>query len=244
MSKKSSAEARAERAAAALAEQRRKERRRTILSITGVVIAMVLIVGVGLFVSKQRGGGPTDAAADPGSGSASVTIGDSSAPHSVVVWEDFLCPFCGELEKRTSEQLATAAEAGKVQVTYRPFNLLQTDYSQQTLEVFAATQHSAGDEVAKKLHDLLYAQQPSESGPFPSQDDIVDLAVQVGADRATVERSLENGDATQWADEATQDASDAGVQSTPTVLLDGNEVTGRTVDDLAASLLQSIGAQS
>jgi predicted DsbA family dithiol-disulfide isomerase len=159
----------------------------------------------------------------------------------VVIWEDFLCPFCGELEKRTSDRLAAAADAGRVQVTYRPFNLLQTDYSQQTLEVFAATRHSAGDEVAKKLHDLLYEQQPSERGPFPSQDDIVALAVGAGADKAAIEKSLDNGDATSWADEATRAASDAGVQSTPTVLLDGSEVTGRTVDGLAASLLRSIG---
>src|SRR3954470_8073104 len=242
MSKKSSAEARAERAAAALAEQRRRERRRTLLSILGVVLAMVVIVVGGFVIAKNRGGGPTDAAADPGTGSASVTIGKAGAPHSVVIWEDFLCPFCGELEKRTHDKLATAADAGKVQVTYRPFNLLQTDYSQQSLEVFAATQHSAGDAVAKKLHDLLYQQQPSEQGPFPSQDDIVALAVQAGADEAAVQKSLDNGDATGGADESTQAANDAGVQSTPTVLLDGKEVSGRTVDDLAATLLTSAGA--
>jgi predicted DsbA family dithiol-disulfide isomerase len=242
MSKKSAAEARAERAAAALAEQRRRERRRTFLSITGVVVAMVLIVAGGFLISRNRGGGPTSAASDPGSGTVSTTIGKAGAPHSVVIWEDFLCPFCGELEKQTRTELATAADQGKVQVTYRPFNLLQTGYSQQTLEVFAATQHSAGDAVAKKLHDLFYEQQPSERGPFPSEDDIVALAVQAGADRATVQKSLDDGDAKRWADESTQDASDAGVQSTPTVLLDGHEVTGRTVDDLAASLLQSVGS--
>jgi protein-disulfide isomerase len=242
MSKKSSAEARSERAAAALAEQRRRERRRTILSVLGVVVAMAVIVAAGLLISKNRASGPTDAAADPGTGSASVTIGTASAPHSVVIWEDFLCPFCGELEKQTGEKLSAAADAGKVQVTYRPFNLLQTDYSQQSLEVFAATRHSAGEQVAKKLHDLLYQNQPSEQGPFPSKADIVALAVQAGADKATVQKSLDDGDATGWADESTQAASDAGVQSTPTVLLDGKELTGRTVDDLAANLLKAVGA--
>jgi protein-disulfide isomerase len=242
MSKKSSAEARAERAAAALAEQRRQERRRTTLSVIGVVVAMAVIVGAGFLVARNRGGGPNDSAADPAGGTVAATIGDAGAAHQVVIWEDFLCPFCGELEKQTREKLSTAADDGKVQVTYRPFNLLQTDYSQQSLEVFAATQRSAGDKVAKKLHDLLYESQPSESGPFPSKDDIVALAVQAGADKATIQKSLDNGDAEKWADESTQAASDAGVQSTPTVLLDGKEVTGRTVDDLAASLLQSIGA--
>jgi protein-disulfide isomerase len=243
MSKKSAAEARAERAAAALVEQRRKERRRTFLSVAGVVVAMALIVGGGFWIANRNGGGPSDAAGDAGSGKGtSVTIGPANAAHSVVIWEDFLCPYCGELERQTHEKIATLADQGKVQVTYRPFNLLQTDYSQQTLEVFAATQRSAGDTVAKKLHDLLYANQPSERGPFPSQDDIVALAVQAGADKTKVQASLDNGDAKKWADESTQAANDANVQSTPTVLLDGNELSGRTVDDLAAKLLQSIGA--
>lgn len=244
MSKKSAAAGRAERAAAALAEQRRKERRRTTLAIVGVVVVMAVIVATG-FLLSNRDSGPTDAAADPSTGEAtSVSIGQTGAAHQVVIWEDFLCPFCGELEKQTRDRLASAADGGKVRVTYRPFNLLQTDYSQQSLEVFAATQRSAGDEVAKRLHDLLYAQQPDESTPeaWPSQGDLVDLAVQAGADRAEVQGAIDSGDATTWADASTQAAQDAGVRSTPTVLLDGNEVTGRTVDDIAANLLSGIGA--
>ncbi|SFC84238.1 Protein-disulfide isomerase [Nocardioides terrae] len=245
MSKRSSAEARAERAAAALAEQRRQERRRTMLSIIGVVVAMAVIVVGGFLISQRNGGGPSkEAGSTPAAGTTSVTIGSADAPHKVVIWEDFLCPFCGELEKRTSDRLAAAAASGKVQVTYRPFNLLDTDYSQQSLEVFAATQRIAGDDVAKKLHDVLYAQQPDESAPddWPSQDDLVDVAVKAGADRTKVQDAIDNGDATTWADASTQAAADAGVRSTPTVLLDGSEVTGRTVDDIAASLLQSVGA--
>jgi protein-disulfide isomerase len=239
MSNKSAREERAQRAAAALVEQRRRERRRTILSITSVVVVMVLIVAAGFLLSRNRGGGPNEAAAKPGSG-VRATIGRESAPHSVVIWEDFLCPFCGELEKQTADRLATAADQGRVRVTYRPFHLLDPDYSQQSLEVFAATQDSAGNDVAKKLHDLLYAHQPSETGPFPSQADIVDLAVQAGADRTAVQQAIDSGDATAAADESTKAAEDAGVRSTPTVLLDGDVVTGRTVDDIATSLLQSI----
>jgi protein-disulfide isomerase len=170
----------------------------------------------------------------------SATIGTESAPHSVVIWEDFLCPYCGELERQTHEKLASLADQGKVTVTYRPFNLLDTDYSQQSLEVFAATRHTAGNDVAMTLHNLLYAQQPSEAGPFPSQSDLVALAVQAGADKTKVQDAIDNGDATRWADESTKAAAQAGVQSTPTVLLDGKEFTGRTVDDLAQKLLTAV----
>lgn len=241
MSKKSSAQARADRAAAALLEQRRRERRRTVLTVVAVVAVMVAIIGGGFLLGKRNGGGPTSAAADPGSGGVVVRIGKESAPHSVVIYEDFLCPYCGELEKQTHEKLAALADEGKVSVTYRPFRLLDPDYSQQSLEVFAATQHTAGDAVAKKLHDELYAQQPSETAAsFPTQADLVALAVQAGADRTKVQQALDSGEATRWADASTKAATDAGVRSTPTVLLDGSEVTGRTVDDIGATLLQAV----
>ena len=242
MSKRSATQARAERAAAALAEQRRKERRRTLLSVLGVVVAMAVIVAGGFLLSK-RGSGPTEAASDSGAGTAatSVTIGKADAPHQAVIWEDFLCPYCGELEKRTRDELASAAATGKVQVTYRPFHLLQPDYSQQALEVFAATEQTAGDEVAKKLHDLLYERQPEETAArFPSQGSLVELAVQAGADRAKVQQALDSGAAAKAADASTKAAADAGVQATPTVLLDGNEVTGRTIDDIAANLVKGV----
>jgi protein-disulfide isomerase len=240
MSKRSAAQERAERAAAALVEQRRKERRRTFLSVVGVVVAMAVIVAGGALIAKKNGSGPSDAASAPDSSVASVTIGSANAAHSVVIYEDFLCPFCGELEKRTHTQLATAADAGKVTVTYRPFNLLDTDYSQQSLEVFAAVQHTAGAEVAKKLHDALYADQPEESGPYPSLGDIVATAVTAGADKAAVQKALDDGDAQKWAEASTKAAQDAHVQSTPTVLLDGDEVSGRTVDDIASNLLKAV----
>lgn len=238
MSKKSDRSARAAAAAAALAEQRRRERRRSALSIGAVVVAMALIVGIG-FLLSNRSSGPSDTAADPGSGTA-VTVGSKDAPHEVVIYEDFLCPYCGELEKRSHEQLATLADQGKVAVTYRPFNLLSTTYSQQSLEVFEAVQHTAGATTAKKLHDLLYAQQPDERGPYPGQDALVALAVQAGADEAKVKDALDSGDAKKWADASTSAANDANVRSTPTVLLDGKEVTARTVDELAQKVLDAV----
>jgi protein-disulfide isomerase len=229
---------RAARLKAAREVQQRAERKRNILMVAAVVLVMVAIVGGGFAISKLTSSSPKDSEAASAVGS--VTIGPDSAPHKVIIYEDFLCPYCGELERTSGEKLAALADAGKVQVTYRPFNLLQTDYSQQSLEVFQALAHDSTPEITKKFHDLAYANQPSESGPFPSQDDLVALAVQAGGSQADIEAALK-GSAPQWANEATAAASKAGVQSTPTVLLDGSEFTATTVDDLVSKLLKAIG---
>jgi len=159
-----------------------------------------------------------------------------------VIYEDFLCPFCGELESRTSEKLADLAAEGKVRVEYRPFVLLSNigPYSALATAAFGTVLEQSGPEVAKAYHDLLYSEQPEESGPFPDAQDLADLAEQAGADAETVSAVADGGD-TDWADAATQAAEDVKVQSTPTILLDGEPFSdGRTVDDLAANLLEAV----
>ena len=156
--------------------------------------------------------------------------------------DSFLCPFCGELESRTSDELADLAADGKVRVEYRPFVLLSNigPYSALATAAFGTVLEQAGPEIAKEYHDLLYSEQPEESGPFPDEQDLADLAEQAGADADTV-AAVADGGSTEWADAATQAADDVKVRSTPTILLDGESFNdGRTVDDLAANLVEAV----
>ena len=66
------------------------------------------------------------------------------------------------------------------------------------------------------------------------------LAVEAGATEADVQQGIESMEQQAWVDEATQAAVDAGVQGTPTVLLDGEPVSGGG-QDIADSLADAIG---
>lgn len=243
MSKKNAQQNRSERAAAALAEQRRRERNRQFAVVGGVVLAIVLIVGVGVWIQTTRdptqvAGGGKDVPAASGS-DYGIAIGEEGAPHEVVIYEDFLCPFCGEFEKASREDLAQLASEGKVYVEYRPINFLSrfSDYSERATSAVFAVRDEDGAATAKKLHDLLYENQPSEEGPFPSDEDIVKLAVEAGADEAAVTQALDEESQKTAVANATDEASKAGVRATPTILLDGSQFTdGQTVDDLASNL--------
>ena len=82
---------------------------------------------------------------------------------------------------------------GKVQVEYRPFVLL--DAARRLLRPRRdgvrplVLQEESAPDVAKKFHDLLFANQPSEEGPFPSEDELVDLAGRGGRRRGCRPRS-------------------------------------------------------
>jgi protein-disulfide isomerase len=246
MSKKNRTNDRASRAAAALEAQERQERRRRNLMVGGVVGVILLIVLGGYFISRSLDT-TTDVSADAPSSSSEfgVTIGPDDAPNKVVIYEDFLCPYCGELEKRTREDLAQLADDGKVQVEYRPFNLLGGDdndsYSVRSAGAFSIVLDKSDASVAKKFHDLLYENQPEESGPFPKSSELADLAVEAGADESAVRSPIENNEGVDWVTKATKAASDAGVQSTPTILLNGDVFqSGTTLDDLADDLIAKL----
>jgi len=231
---------RAERAAAALREQELRERRRRTLMVGGVVAALVLIVVAGFLINRARDTSGDVNADPPGVGEHGLAIGDADAPHTIVVYEDFLCPVCGQFEASTNEDLEQLAEDGKAYVEYRPFELLGRfgDYSKRSAAAFAVVMEKSGPEVAKEFHDLLFANQPPEEGPFPDDDELVALAVDAGAAEADVADDIKGGAGEDWVDAATEAALDAGVNGTPTVLLDGKVFQeGRTWEEFAEELV-------
>ena len=238
----SNKQARAERAAALLAERERAEKRRQTLTVVGVVLGLVLIVAAGFAINRARDTTSDVVAIDTG-GEYEVTIGAEGAPREVVIYEDFLCPFCGELESQTREDLAGLAESGQVKVTYRPFVLLDRlgDYSERTTAAFGVVLEKSGPEVAKAFHDLLFENQPSEEGPFPDDDELVDLAVEAGAVEADVRGPIEDLAGADFAEGATDQAAEAGVQGTPTILIDGEVWQDyRGIDDIGPNLIDTL----
>jgi protein-disulfide isomerase len=230
---------RAARAADVRAQQAAAEKRRRLLGVLGVVLALLLVVGGALAFQKLTAKG------DPIVSTTShfVAIGPKDAPHTVVVYEDFLCPYCGEFERASHEKLASLAAEGKVRVEYRPFVLLSgiSDYSERSAGVFGVVLKTAGEGPAKKFHDLAYADQPEETGPYPTDDELIALAVKAGADETTVRDAIDHGEGTDWATAATDAASNANVSSTPTILLDGNPFQdGTTVDELSDNLITKL----
>lgn len=228
-SSSSKASARAEKAAAERAAQAKREARRRILTIAGVVAAMVLIVGGAILVGKVQTDKEKDEleAGIPAAGAddLGLVIGDADAPHQVVIYEDFLCPICGQVEATSHEGLAAAAEEGKVLVEYRPIVILDRfgTYSERTASALKVVLDASGVEVAKTFHDLLFERQPEEGDDdaYFTDEELVAMAVEAGAEEADVEDGILDHAESDWAADVTQQAIDAGVTGTPTVLLDG-----------------------
>lgn len=245
----------AARAAAVRAEQERRERRRQYLVVAGSALALLLIVGVGLVIQQSRDT-TGDAAAQTPFPTSSATVSDASvaaadtyglgvgnpkAKVKVEVFEDFQCPFCREFEALGRDQLRQDAADGKAYIVYRPFAFLN-DYSDRALNAFAVVLDTSGPAVALRFHDLLYENQPSETGTSPSDSWLIDKAVQAGADKSAISSAIEKESQKQFVVDANDAASKRHVSSTPTVFVNGTSASGQTIQALVASVQSAVDA--
>ncbi len=234
MSKPKKSADRTARAAAMMAEQNRKEKQRRLLTIVPVVVALLLVAGVAFWLQNEAGkskGGPVPAGATSTFG---MKLGEDSAAHDVVIYEDFLCPACKSFEAAMGEELNTAVAEGRATVEYRPINFLSNfgDYSERATNAFAVVLDAAGPDVAKTFHDELYAQQPVETGPYPDDAWLIEQAVEAGATESEVSDAIKDLKFKGWVADGVSAATDAKVQGTPTVLVDGEAIEAGKLPEL------------
>jgi protein-disulfide isomerase len=231
-----------EKAAALRAEQARRDARRRSMIVTGAVAAVLALVVAGfvLVQALQRDAGSRTAAATPSTGAdGSVVVGRADAPVTLAVYEDFQCPACKAFEDANHDQLSRWIDDGTVKVEYRPIAFLDRastdDYSTRALNA-AATVLDLAPDGYRSFHDALYAEQPAEGGPGLSDDRLVELAVAAGAPRAEARAAIEGLNYGPWVASVTERASKDGVNSTPTVVVNGTTVADRSPAGLAAAV--------
>ena len=231
---------RAERAAAVRHGQATTERnRRILITLVIVLVLSAVVAGVVLFT----GGGSDTRTAPSGDlppasaqGQALVVGDNEEAKHTVVIYEDFLCPYCRELETSTRDFLHEAAADGRAQVEYRPFQLLDDDYSAEALSAFAAVLQEGTPEQALRFHDILFDRQPYESSPSkPDADTLVGWAKDAGVTDEAVRDAVRTPDP-DFIAAANKTAQEAGVTGTPTVTVNGKPLEGSSVSELADNL--------
>ncbi|MGH3333688.1 MAG: DsbA family protein [Nocardioidaceae bacterium] len=247
--KQAEAQRAAERAAAIRREQETRERRRRTLWIT-LAGAAVLILVVAIVAAVQASRDTTGRAATPPAGAVdtyALPSGEPGAPVTVDVYEDFMCPFCGQFEASASQTLKEYAANGDAQIQYRMISFLDrmssgSDYSTRAMNAVGVVLDEAGPDAAIEMHDLLYQKQPEEGTEGLTDDELVDLAVQAGADEEAVRGPIEDLKFEQWVKNATDQSSKDGVTGTPTIRVDGKTIDYQTIPELLTKLDEAVQA--
>jgi len=217
----------AERAAAAIRQQQAAERRRSLV-IVGAVVAVLAIIGGLTWFAISRGdttGGAVTESGTPGNTEGyAVVVGDAGAPLTMKFYEDPQCPICQQFESAVGPDVAAAVDAGKVKVEYHIVSFLDrasaNEYSSRAANALYVVADTAGPEAFKKFHDLLYENQPAENTAGPDDDQLIQWAVEAGADEDAVSQPIKDKVYEQWIENATDQMSQDGVTGTPGVFID------------------------
>jgi protein-disulfide isomerase len=145
-----------------------------------------------------------------------------SGPVRVDAFIDFLCPFCRRFELSSGPTLAGLVAGGQVSLVYHPMNFLdQASTTSYSTRAAAASGCAADRRRFTEYAHALFESQPPEGGPGLSDTELISIGRAAGMDSEGFAACVAGGPYLEWPPYVTARAAELGVDSTPTVLVEG-----------------------
>ncbi|MGQ4506259.1 DsbA family protein [Dermabacteraceae bacterium P13103] len=227
------------------AEVANKQRTKVAIIAAVVVLALVIVVGVGYALSK-RGGNSVGAVQNPGTvaeGQSYLEFGAKADKPVVDVYLDFLCPYCKLFAEAQSENLQQQAEKGDITLRLHPRMMLDSfstpaGYSQRSANAAICVYNQDRNKFFA-MEKLLFENQPREGGAGLDDARLKELAKQAGAD-ASVDKCIDDRQFVPWISANVEPEALETTRGTPTVKINGTIWEGNLGD--AAALNAAIKA--
>jgi protein-disulfide isomerase len=247
---------RRDRAAAAREEANAGERRRErMVRIIGAVIVVVVVFGIIGVAVLARNSSDTAAVAVPSADPnaplpAGVLPADderafgvpylgTATPDAPVleIWEDFQCPACGAVEQANGAGIESLADAGKIQLVWRPTTFLDrnlgNDASARATSAFGCAVDAG---KGKEFHGTVFANQPEQEGTGWTNEELIAFGGEAGitgADLDTFTQCVTDGTYLGWAANSTEVFYTSNIPGTPLAKLNGVEIPTEILVDQA-----------
>jgi protein-disulfide isomerase len=194
-------------------------------------LAVVVVVAVVVTLSGRSSTASVAATYPVRLEGAVVVAGQQTARTTVDIYEDYLCPVCARFEQTYGSDITQALNDGQIQVRFHGVAILSSaskpaGYSQRAGN---AALCSVDAKIFPAYHQRLFTDQPAEGSAGKSNDELVALGRELGAqgDFENCVRSGKNIDAVvAETNRAIANAALRGPQGfgTPTVLVGGQKV--------------------
>lgn len=259
-------------------EQRRKQQRRnrTVFRSLIAVVLVAAVAGVAFMLTssaKPAPSGPRNMLSDGitiGEGLQAVPTRPLAAEQKPVpsepiaddvidirVYVDYLCTHCAEFDEENNKQIAAWIQEGAASLEVHPLALLDSQsqghqYSTRAANAAACVANYAPDSFFS-FNSALLAAQPEDGQGSLDDEEILDVAKQVGAGGTPIADCIANQKFKSWVKAATvralngpiPNASIESVRVTPTILINGakyNYAYPFDSKDLAQVMTQAIGS--
>jgi protein-disulfide isomerase len=224
-----------------------------VLLTAGALVIGVAVVAFGLAQPRQA---PLVAELTPPVGQVPValadgrSLGSATAPVTVEIWSDFQCPACRHLATEVEPAIiSTLVADGTARLVYRDAAFQGQRGSDpaydESVEAAAGARCAADQGLFWQMHDWIFANWNGENEGAFAKDRLRDMAGRAGLNVDAYDSCLASGEHQAATRSETRDAIAAGIDSTPTLVINGRTVAGvpsvaeltQLIRDAAASSL-------
>jgi protein-disulfide isomerase len=219
--------------------------------VGAIILAGVLIAGAILLkgngtptqVNPANNLAPVVAATPAPITAGDRTLGNPQAKVTLVMYEDFQCPFCGRFFSDSEQTIRnTYVKNGQVQYVYRDFAFLGPESTRAS----EAARCAEDQGQFWQYHDYLFTHQNGENKGNFSDPHLKAFAKTLGLNTTTFNQCLDSGKYVQAIADSKTEATAAGVQGTPkgfivvkgktVATIDGAEPLAQTQQKIDAAL--------
>jgi protein-disulfide isomerase len=240
---------RRERRAAAIA-QRRREPRRVAHEPRRIGIGLVSLIGlaagilvIGVLILQGSRSTPTAVSVARASAPAGIPVhgdvlGNTEAPITIDLYEDFQCPACQRWGTDVFPSIVrNELAAGTVKIAFHSFAFIGPESETAGRAAWAA----ARQDRFWDMWATIYANQGTREndGSF-RRERLIAMAGVLGLDLVRFSADLDSADAAAWVADGVAGAAAAGVNSTPTLLIDGVPLPGSGYADVSAAIAAAL----
>lgn len=216
------------RAAQEKAAKQEKTRRITLISVVAVIV-LAIVGGVTWAVISMNQSKQIQA-----SDVHALVLGKADAPVTVDIYQDFICPYCGEFERANSADISALVDSGQMRLRLHPMNFLDeaslgSKYSSRAANALI-TVYKAEPDKTLAFNAALFANQPAENTTGLTDDQIAQIATQAGVSAEVVATFTDMANV-DFATQSSAEASKDGVTGTPTILIDGKKFSGNILTE-------------
>ncbi|OBG28222.1 hypothetical protein A5672_04105 [Mycobacterium alsense] len=218
-----------------------------LVQIGGTAFIVIFAVALVFYIvtsHHKKGGATGEGDTVRVASSKVVTQPGTNTPKAVVtIYEDFLCPACGNFERTFGPTISKLVDIGAIAADYSMVSILDSQRSQNYSSRAGAAALCVADESVdafRRFHNHLFDNgiQPDERGTsFPDNARLIELARQAGV-VGKVPDCINSG---KYISKVTGEAAAAKITGTPTVKINGEEYEQSTPQALVDKIKSIVG---
>ena len=201
--------------------------------VIGMIVFVIAVTGIFIYFDKK----PVTNVAAPAAISkvdGSGLVFNPELTNQIDIWEDFQCPACRSFEAINNEYITKMIVEKKAKVVYHPLTFVGARSNNGVNEsIIAANAAACASDEGKflEMHELIYQNQGSENSGRYSKEFMIMLGLKANLTSAKFQDCVSNGNYDDWTEASASFAAVKNVNSTPTVTVNGKELSRETPDN-------------